>query len=116
MLSSDSVDASRGQFRSGIYQLEAPASGSCELVGLGAFLIAMGIFFLRAISSWFENISRDPVLAPILLGVAGAILGAMIGGLTDHYFFNLQFLHSAILFWLFVGLGMATMELSKTPA
>ena len=32
MLSSDTVDASRGQFRSGIYQLEAPASGSCEWV------------------------------------------------------------------------------------
>jgi O-antigen ligase len=98
---------------SSVYLLMAEEMG---LIGLGAFLITMGIFFLRVTSAWFESIARDPVLAPILLGVAGAVLGALIGGLTDHYFFNLQFMHSAILFWLFVGLGMATAELRQPSA
>jgi O-antigen ligase len=95
---------------SSVYLLMAEEMG---LIGLGVFLLTMGIFFLRTASAWFEGIARDPVLAPILLGVAGAVLGAMIGGLTDHYFFNLQFMHSAILFWLFVGLGMATVNLRE---
>lgn len=94
---------------SSVYLLMAEEMG---LIGLGAFLITMGIFFFRVVTAWFAGIARDPVLAPILLGVAGAILGALIGGLTDHYFFNLQFMHSAILFWLFVGLGMATVNLN----
>jgi len=93
---------------SSVYLLMAEEMG---LIGLGAFLITMSVFFFRVVVTWFAGIARDPVLAPILLGVAGAVLGAMIGGLTDHYFFNLQFMHSAILFWLFVGLGMATVNL-----
>ena len=47
---------------------------------------------------------------------AGALLGAMIGGLVDHYFFNLKFPHSVVLFWLYVGLGMATVRLGMPPA
>jgi F0F1-type ATP synthase assembly protein I len=59
---------------------------------------------------WFARIAQDKFLAPILLGIAGALLGAMIGGLVDHYFFNLRFPHSVVLFWLFVGLGMVAIR------
>lgn len=93
---------------SSVYLLMAEEMG---LIGLGVFLLIMALFFAHVARSWFRVISRDPLLAPILLGVAGALLGAMIGGLTDHYFFNLKFTHSAILFWLYLGLGMATMNL-----
>ncbi len=96
---------------SSVYLLMAEEMG---LIGLGVFLITMGIFFLRVASAWFAGIARDPVLAPILLGVAGALFGALLGGLTDHYFFNLKFTHSAVLFWLFVGLGMATVEIRES--
>ena len=37
--------------------------------------------------------------------------GAMIGGLTDHYFFNLKFPHSVVLFWMYVGLGAVAVRL-----
>jgi polysaccharide biosynthesis protein PslJ len=73
----------------------------------------MGTFFYRVFQAWSAGLARDPFLAPIVLGVAGALLGAMIGGLADHYFFNLKFPHSVVLFWMFVGLGMAAMRLSK---
>ncbi len=94
---------------SSVYLLIAEEMG---LVGLGAFLLTLGVFFYRVVVGWFEGLARDPDLAPILLGIAGALLGAMIGGLTDHYFFNLKFPHSVALFWTFVGLGMTTVRLS----
>ncbi len=93
---------------SSVYLLMAEEMG---LIGVSVFLLIMGMFFFHAADAWFGGISRDPRLAPILLGVAGALLGAMIGGLTDHYFFNLKFTHSASLFWLYVGLGMAAVNL-----
>jgi len=93
---------------SNVYLLMAEEMG---LVGLSAFLITLGLFFHHALQAWRAQISRDAFLAPILLGVAGAILGALIGGLTDHYFFNLKFPHSAVLFWLFVGLGMVAVRM-----
>ena len=95
---------------SSVYLLMAEEMG---LIGLGVFLITMGLFFYQVAVAWFQKISRDPFLAPILLGVAGALLGAMIGGLTDHYFFNLVFPHSVVLFWLYVGLGAVTVRLGE---
>ena len=93
---------------SSVYLLMAEEMG---LLGLGTFLIIMGLFFYNVVQSWFARISNDTFLAPILLGLAGALLGAMIGGLADHYFFNLRFIHAVVLFWLFVALGMVTIRL-----
>ena len=97
---------------SSVYLLMAEEMG---LVGLAAFLITMGLFFFHVTQAWFARLVHDEFLAPILLGVAGALLGAMVGGLTDHYFFNLAFPHSVALFWLYVGLGMVAVRLG-TPA
>ncbi len=93
---------------SSVYLLMAEEMG---LIGLAAFLATMGTFFYQVTRAWFERVARDAFLAPILLGVTGALLGALIGGLTDHYFFNLVFPHSVALFWLFAGLGMAAIRL-----
>ncbi len=96
---------------SNVYLLIAEEMG---LVGLGAFLISLGVFYHRVVVAWFQGLARDPFLAPILLGVAGAILGAMIGGMADHYFFNLKFPHSVALFWTFVALGMVAIRLGTS--
>ncbi len=95
---------------SSVYLLMAEEMG---LVGLSVFLITMGLFFYRAAVAWLAGLAGDAFLTPILLGVAGALLGAMIAGLADHYFFNLKFPHSVVLFWLFTGLGMVTMRLKE---
>lgn len=93
---------------SNVYLLMAEEMG---LIGVSVFLITLGLFFYYTFQGWLTGISRDTFLAPILLGITGAVLGALIGGLTDHYFFNLKFPHSAVLFWLFVGLGMVVVRL-----
>jgi hypothetical protein len=93
---------------SSVYLLMAEEMG---LVGLGAFLITMGLYFYHTAQAWFQGLAQDGFLAPILLGTAGALLGAMIAGLADHYFFNLKFPHSVVLFWTFVGLGMAAIRI-----
>lgn len=95
---------------SSVYLLMAEEMG---LVGLSAFLFTMGLFFQQTVRAWFAGLARDEELAPIMLGLAGALLGAMIGGLVDHYFFNLKFVHAAALFWLYVGLGMTTILLAS---
>ena len=98
---------------SSVYLLMAEEMG---VIGLGVFLITMGLFFYHVATAWFQKIARDAFLAPILLGVSGAVLGAMIGGLTDHYFFNLAFPHSVVLFWLYVGLGAVAVRLGTTAS
>jgi O-antigen ligase len=98
---------------SSVYLLMAEEMG---LVGVAAFLLAMGVYFFNAISAWLDGLKLDAALAPILLGLSAALVGSMTAGLFDHYFFNLDFPHSVTLFWLFVGLGMATIRLNEKAA
>lgn len=93
---------------SNVYLLMAEEMG---LVGLSSFLLIMGVFFAYAWRAW-RRMEPDSGAEALLLGLAGALLGAMIGGIVDHYFFNLDFPHSVSIFWLYVGLAVATIKLS----
>ena len=85
------------------------------LVGLGTFLIVMATLFINA---WRvrAQVAERPDLEPIWWGFHTALLGALIGGVFDHYFFNLDFHHSVTLFWLYVGLAAVSTRLLKEPA
>ncbi len=96
---------------SSVYLLMAEEMG---LIGLGVFFLIMLFFFARALTEWFNWAKRDVRIAPILLGVTAALVGAMVGGTLDHYFFNLKFPHSATLFWLYVSLGTVALRM-KNP-
>jgi hypothetical protein len=37
----------------------------------------------------------------------------MVGGLVDHYFFNLDFPHSGSLFWVYAALTVVTIRISE---
>jgi hypothetical protein len=43
-------------------------------------------------------------------------MGALVGGIFDHYFFNPDFHHSVTLFWLVVGLATAATEIIRRQA
>jgi O-antigen ligase len=82
------------------------------LVGLAAFLIVMLTLF---ISGWRirQRVRARSGFEPIWWGYHTALAGALMGGVFDHYFFNLDFHHSVTLFWLFVGLAAASTRLAK---
>jgi O-antigen ligase len=92
---------------SSVYLLMAENMG---LLGLGTFLIIMCVFFAYAWSVRHKMV-KDAEGYSILLGLLTALVGALVGGLLDHYFFNLDFPHSVSLFWLFVGLAVATIKI-----
>jgi O-antigen ligase len=89
-----------------VYLLIAEEMG---LIGLGVFLLIMGVFFAHMWLAWrrMEAFSQGEAL---LLGLAVALFGAMVGGIVDHYFFNLDFPHSVSLFWLYTALAVVTVR------
>ncbi len=91
---------------SNVYLLIAEQMG---LVGLTVFLGTMGLFFLLVARAWLRG-GLGPEREPILLGLSGAVVGVLVGGLFDHYLFNLVYPHMAGLFWLYLGLAMAAMS------
>jgi len=95
---------------SSVYLMIAEKMG---LIGLLAFIIPAGLFFTYTWQA-FRRTIQDPSIEAILLGFQTAVLGALIGGTLDHYLFNLDFPHTAAIFWMYIGLGMVAARLTLT--
>jgi O-antigen ligase len=91
---------------SSIYLLIAEQMG---LIGLTAFLVIAGVFYVTMLRSWRRT--RDPEYEAVELGAMAAITAALVAGIFDHYFFNLYFPQTIALFWLNMGLAMASARL-----
>ncbi len=96
---------------SSVYLLIAEQMG---LVGLAAFLLVVVVALASLWRAWRGMTQKDR--EPILLGFSAGILGILVGGFFDHYFVNLDFPHSVAMFWIFVGLAVASARLAKAPS
>ena len=68
-------------------------------------------FFVMALRAWRRGL--DETLEPVLLGYSGAILGALVSGIFDHYWFNMTYPHMTVLFWLYVGMATAVILVQR---
>jgi len=95
-----------------VYLLIAEQMG---LVGLASFLVVMAVLFVRF---WRTRslAAAAPELEPLWWGLHAGLIGALVGGVFDHYFFNLDFHHSVTLFWIVVGLATATTDIIQRQA
>ncbi len=80
------------------------------LVGLASFLLIIGLILVRF---WKRrgNAATAPELASFWYGYHAALIGGLVGGVFDHYFFSLDFHHSVTIFWMFIALATVTTEL-----
>jgi hypothetical protein len=85
------------------------------LVGLAAFL-AVVVMVLWRFWRRREIVRALPVLEPLWYGLHAAIVGGLISGIFDHFFFSLDFHHSVTLFWFVVGLATAATQLVDARA
>ncbi|MDO8674180.1 MAG: O-antigen ligase family protein [Dehalococcoidia bacterium] len=84
---------------SSVYLLMAEEMG---LLGLGVFLVTVVVAFRYALLN--SKKITDPRLQAIQVGAMGGTVGALVAGLFDHYYFNLNFPHTVAIFWLFIGI------------
>lgn len=94
---------------SSLYLLIAEQMG---LVGVGLYLLISLVFFHLVYYTWRALPAHHHLEAP-LLGYSLAVAGAMVGGVFDHFFFNITFIHLVAIYWLCMGLGVVTVQLAK---
>jgi len=92
---------------SNVYLLIAENMG---LVGLAAFLATVLAHLWRGVAALRSPQTRSKVSATTI-GLYVAIVGAIAGGLLDHYLFNLVFPHASSLLWLTMGLGAVSLDM-----
>jgi O-antigen ligase len=92
---------------SNVYLLIAENMG---VIGLGTFLATLFTHLATGIRAVRASKTRDLVSATTV-GLYLAVVGAMSGGLLDHYLFNLVFPHASSLLWLTMGLGSASLHM-----
>jgi O-antigen ligase len=88
---------------SDLYLLIAEQTG---LVGLLIFLAVVGTYFVVTYRAW-RRTPRGHKIEGYLLAYQAALAGALVVGIFDHFFFNINFVHLVALFWLVMGLGIA---------
>lgn len=93
---------------SSLYLLMAEEMG---IIGLTVFLVAMAVFFVQVLTAWRRGM--PDAIEAIVLGLAGAVAGGLVGGVFDHYLFNLVYPHMTSLFWLYLGLAMTVLHLTR---
>lgn len=97
---------------SSLYLLIAEQMG---LVGLFLFLLVVAAYFVVTLRA----LRRAPYGGEnegYLLACIAALAGALISGIFDHFFFNINFIHLVALFWITMGLGIATAQLADKAA
>jgi len=87
---------------SNLYLLMAEIMG---VLGVLAFLVVIVGYLANLWRAW--RLSSDPGYEALVLGLGAAVIGALVGGIFDHYLFNLVYPHMSVLLWTYLGLGMA---------
>ncbi len=98
----------------GVSMLYLKIAGGTGLVGLMLFLLAIAETFRYGFRRW-SRLVRQPVLFNVWLGFTAGLAGAMVSGIFDHYYFNIDFHGAELMFWLFVGLSLAGSRLADDP-
>jgi O-antigen ligase len=88
---------------SSMYLLVAQQMG---LLGLLVFASVFVALFAGAARAW-PAVRGDVRLSAIFIGAHGAVLGALLTGIFDHYFFNIDFHNSVMLLWSVIALAAA---------
>lgn len=90
----------------GVSMLYLKVAGATGLVGLALFLLTIVEIFRYGLFR-VGKLMRSPSLFSLWLGFAAGLFGALVSGIFDHYYFNIDFNAAAIMFWSFAGLSLA---------
>jgi hypothetical protein len=89
----------------GVSMLYLIIAENMGIIGLVMFVAVLVGFFVMVWQAWRRGLNIQ--MEALLLGYTGAILGALVSGIFDHYWFNMTYPHMTVLFWLYVGMATA---------
>jgi O-antigen ligase len=89
-------------------------AANAGIIGLIAYLITIGSVFVYGYLNR-RPVTADHALNDIWFGLLGGIVGALAGGIFDHFYFNIEFQATSLTVWLFIGLFLAATRIANPP-
>ncbi|PJF43899.1 MAG: hypothetical protein CUN55_06710 [Phototrophicales bacterium] len=80
------------------------------IVGLAAYLATIGSVFFFGYRGR-KTITADDYVNDVWFGFLGGIIGALVSGIFDHFYFNIQFQATSLIFWFYVGMFLAIIRI-----
>jgi len=99
----------------GVSSLYLTIAENTGIIGIGLFALAIAETFRYGIRRW-RQLWADAVLLDVWLGLSAALIGALVSGFFDHFYFDLEFTGAGLMFWLIIGLLLATTRISNEAA
>jgi O-antigen ligase len=99
----------------GVAMVYLTIGGEMGVLGLLAFFAVIGTLFRAGWQVRHQAVAESRY-AGLWLGLYAAIVAGLVGGIFDHYLFNLDFHHSVTIFWFLVGLAAASARLLGNQA
>jgi O-antigen ligase len=90
-------------------------AGNAGLVGLVMFGITIVSVFYYPYKN-YSTISMNDDSLDLTLGLISAIIGAMVGGIFDHFYFNIDFQATSLTLWLCIGWLLVLVRLTRQTA
>lgn len=90
-------------------------ASNAGLVGLAAYLLTLlGIFAYGGARR--QALISDDSVNDVWFGYLAGIFGALVSGIFDHFYFNIEFQATSLLFWFYVGMFLAIARNAQAPA
>ncbi len=87
-------------------------ASNAGLAGLAAYLLLMGGALAYGLAHQVQ-IRASALLDDVWLGLAAGIVGVLVGGMFDHYYFKIDLFHATMtLEWILLGLLLAAVRLA----
>jgi O-antigen ligase len=89
-------------------------ASNAGFVGLAAYLLLFASAFGYGVRHR-RAIKATPAIADLWLGLAAGLVGVLVGGIFDHFYFKPDEFHATMtLVWIVMGLGLATVRLAAS--
>src|SRR5258708_4411431 len=98
----------------GVSMMYLKIAGATGLLGLAIFLVTMTEIFRYGVKRW-QALRASPGLFSLWLGFTGGLLAALVSGIFDHYYFNIEFHAAAMTFWVFPAPRVSAARLLDNP-
>ncbi|MBX3083081.1 MAG: O-antigen ligase family protein [Anaerolineae bacterium] len=95
----------------GVSNMYLKIAGATGMIGLSLFLATIVETFRYGLKRW-QLIKGQPDIVNIWLGFMAGLVGALVSGVVDHYYFNIEFHGAVTMFWLFVALALASARIA----